>query len=213
MILPAPLREDGMATWRIQATYLELCNCDPGCGCNFRGFPNSAEGNCEAFVAYQIAEGNHGDVALGGCKAAWALWWPGAIHDGNGHGHAYVDCETDEQFAALSRIWRGEAGHSYFEIFNSTFVEPSAVDRAQVELTVDGKGSSFSVAGVGEGVMAPLRNPVSGEENDVRIVKPGGFIWTDGQIAQGERMAVDLPEMQFDVSGRHAVVARVDWSA
>jgi hypothetical protein len=201
-----------MAAWRIQGTHLELCNCDPGCGCNFRGFPNSEEGNCEAFLATRIEEGNHGDVDLGGCKVAWALWWPGAIHDGNGHGHAYVDCEGDEQFAALSQIWRGEAGHSFFEIFNSTCVEPSAVDQATVEMTVNGKNSSFSVAGVGEGALTPLLNPVTGDENDVRIVKPGGFIWKDGEIAQGERMAVELPEMEFDVSGRHAVFAQVEWS-
>ncbi|MGQ0668648.1 MAG: hypothetical protein ACT4PO_03065 [Actinomycetota bacterium] len=38
------------------------------------------------------------------------------------HGHAYIDCATDEQFEALAKIVRGEAGYSYFEIFNSTFV-------------------------------------------------------------------------------------------
>ena len=80
-------------------------------------------------------------------------------------------------------------------------------------MTIDGKSSRFSVAGVGEGVMTSLRNPVTDEENEVRIVKPGGFIWAEGEIAQSERMAVDLPEMQFDVSGRHAVFAQVDWSS
>jgi hypothetical protein len=203
-----------MAVWRIQATYLEFCNCDPGCGCNFRGFPNSEEGNCEAFVATLHGGGSTFDgVDLEGTKVAWALWWPGPIHEGSGRGHAYVDCSSDDQLDALSGIWRGEVGSEYFEIFNSTFVEPSSVDRATVEMTIDGKSSRFSVAGVGEGAMTSLRNPVTDEENDVRIVKPGGFIWAEGEIAQSERMAVDLPEMQFDVSGRHAVFAQVNWSS
>ncbi|MGB2952465.1 MAG: DUF1326 domain-containing protein [Gaiellaceae bacterium] len=200
-----------MATWRISGTYLELCNCDPGCGCNFRGVPNSPEGNCEAFVAHRIEDGSCDGVDLSGAKVAWALWWPGAIHEGNGHGHAYVDA-SDGQFDALARMWRGEEGYSFFEIFNSTFTEPSAVDRATVEMTVDGKSSRFSVEGVGEAVMTPLRSPVSGEENNVRIVKDEGFIWADGDIAQSERLRVELPEMKYDVAERHAVFAAFEYA-
>jgi hypothetical protein len=54
---------------------------------------------------------------------------------------------------------------------------------------------------------------VSGEENEVRIVKAGGFIWKDGQIAQGRRMMAALPHINFETSGRHAVVAPFAWSA
>jgi hypothetical protein len=202
-----------MTAWSVKGEYVELCNCDPGCGCNFRGFPNSKEGNCEAFVATAVTEGRFGKVDLAGARVAWALWWPGPIHDGKGHGHAYIDCATDEQFDALSRIWRGEEGYTYFEIFNSTFVDKTKVTRAAVDLKLDGKNSRFSVEGVGEGIVTPLRSPVGGAENDVRIVKPGGFIWKEGQIAQGERMLVKLPEMSFDLSGRHAVVSTIEWSA
>jgi hypothetical protein len=201
-----------MAGWQIAGTYLELCNCDPGCGCNFRGVPNSAEGNCEAFVAHAIERGSFDGVDLAGTKVAWALWWPGAIHEGGGHGHAYVDAGSSEQYDALAQIWRGEAGYEYFEIFNSTFTEPTPVDRASIDLKLDGKSSSFSIEGVGDAVMEPLRNPVTGEENDVRVVKPGGFIWKDGEIAQGKRLRVELPEMSFDLSGRHAVVAPFEWA-
>jgi hypothetical protein len=196
-----------MASWSISGTYLEFCNCEPGCGCNFVGAPNSPEGNCEAFLGHRIEQGSSDDVDLAGARVTWALWWPGAIHDRGGHGHAYVDCEQDEQFEAIGRIWRGEEGYSFFEIFNSTLDEPTAVDRAAVEMAVNGKSSRLLVDGVGEAVMTPLRSPVGGEENDVRIVKPGGFIWTDGAIGQSERLRVELPEMSFDVSGRHTVFA------
>ena len=56
-------------------------------------------------------------------------------------------------------------------------------------------------------------SPVSGVENNVRIVKPDAFIWKDGAIGQGKRLQVDIHEMSFDLSGRHAVVANFDWSA
>ena len=150
---------------------------------------------------------------LANAKVAWAVWWPGAIHDGGGRGHAYVDCESDEQFDALRAVWRGEAGYEYFTIFNSTFDEPTAVDRATVNLTIAGRESQIEVQGAGSAQMEPLRNPVTGAVNDVRIVKPGAFIWKDGEIAKSTRLEVHLPEMAFEVSGRHAVHAAFDWSA
>jgi hypothetical protein len=201
-----------VASWRISGPYIEFCSCDPGCGCNFRGFPTSEAGNCEAFIGVQVEEGNFDGVDLTGSKVAWALWWPGAIHEGGGHGHAYIDCESEEQFDALRRIYRGEEGHALFEIFNSTFTEASAVDRATVEVTVDGKNSRFSVDGVGEAAMETLRNPVTQEPNEVRIVKPNAFIWSAGEIAQSERLRVDLPEMSFQHSGKHGVFSRIDWA-
>lgn len=200
-------------SWSLSGTYVEFCNCDPGCGCNFRGVPSSPEGNCEALTAARVEEGRYGGVDLAGTEVAWALWWPGAIHDKGGYGHAFVDCSSKEQFAGLATIYRGEAGYPYFEIFNSTFVSPTAVERADVELVVDGKRSIIRVDSRCEGVMEPLTNPVSGAENDVRIVKPGGFIWKDGEIAQGSRMMATLPHITFETSGRHAVVSPFAWAS
>jgi hypothetical protein len=196
-----------MAGWALSGTYLEFCSCDPGCGCNFKGAPNSPEGNCQALISHRIEEGSFDGLDLAGSVVSWALWWPGAIHDRGGRGHAYVDCESDEQFEALSRIWRGEEGYSLYEIFNSTLDEPTGVDRARIELTVDGKSSRVVIEGIAEAVMTPLRSPVSGEVNNVRIVKDGGFIWSDGEIATNERMKVDAPEVKFDLAGRHSVFA------
>jgi hypothetical protein len=201
-----------MAGWRIAGTYLEFCNCDPGCGCNFRGFPTSPEGNCQAVINHVIESGSSDGLDLAGAKASWALWWPGAIHDGGGRGHAYIDCESDEQFEALARIWRGEEGYGLFEIFNSMLTERTAVDRATVDLTVDGRRSRVVVEGVTANQMTPLTNPVTGDENEVRIVKKTGFIWRDGEIAQSEKFSVDLPEMNWDLAGRHAVFSTFDYT-
>jgi hypothetical protein len=201
-----------VAAWRISGTYLEFCNCDPGCGCNFRGLPSSPEGNCQALISHLIETGSYDGTDLSGARASWALWWPGPIHEGSGRGHAYIDCETDEQYAALTRIWSGQEGYGLFEIFNSMLAETTAVDRTTIELTLDGKRSRVAIDGVTENVMTPLTNPVTGAENDVRIVKSSGFIWRDGEIAQGETFRVELPEMSWDLSERHAVFSTFDYS-
>ena len=51
-------RDPPVAEWRIRGTYLEFCNCDPGCGCNFRGLRDSLEGNCQAVISHVIEEGS-----------------------------------------------------------------------------------------------------------------------------------------------------------
>ena len=134
------------------------------------------------------------------------------IHDKGGRGRAYVDAQTDEQYEALARIWRGEEGYGLFEIFNSTLDEATAVERAAIDITVDGKRSRVAVAGVTENQMTPLTSPVTGDENDVRIVKTTGFIWRDGEIAQSERFQIDLPEMSWDLAQRHAVYSTFDYT-
>ena len=201
-----------MTSWHMRGSMIELCNCLPGCDCNFRGAPNSPEGNCEAFGCHRVREGRYADIDLTGVTFAIAYWWPGAIHDKGGRAHAFVDCDGDGQFDALASIIRGEAGHEFFEIFNSTYEAAPTVERATIEATFVGKASSFRVEGAGRGQVEPLRNPVSGAENDVRIVKPGGFIWKDGAVAQSRHVSVDVPGISFEHAGRHAVLADFDWS-
>ena len=79
--------------------------------------------------------------------------------------------------------------------------EKTAVDRTTIDLTVDGRRSRISIEGVTDSHMTPLTNPVTGDENVVRIVKTSGFIWADGEIAESETFRVDLPEMSWDLFG------------
>lgn len=90
--------------------------------------------------------------------------------------------------------------------------ETTSVERAAVDITVDGRRSRVSIEGVTENQMTPLTEVVSGAENEVRIVKTSGFIWRDGEIAQGERFQVDLPDMSWDLADRHAVFSSFDYT-
>jgi hypothetical protein len=90
--------------------------------------------------------------------------------------------------------------------------ELTAIERATLDITLDGRRSRVVVEGVSENQMTPLTNPVTGDENEVRIVKPEGFIWLDGEIAQSEKFQIDLPEMSWDLSERHCVFSQFDYT-
>lgn len=95
--------------YRVKGQWLETCNCDSGCNCNFGGFPD--HGSCEAIVGVNVDEGNFGGVNLNGMKAVLAIKWPKAIHEGNGAAAVFVDeSATPEQTTALATILTGQAG-------------------------------------------------------------------------------------------------------
>jgi hypothetical protein len=56
--------------WSIECDYMESCNCDFGCTCNFSGIPTS--GRCEALVGYHVRKGNFGNVSLDGLDFIYA---------------------------------------------------------------------------------------------------------------------------------------------
>src|SRR3989442_3514043 len=72
------------AKWRLEGEYIQSCNCDYGCPCNFDAYPT--RGHCEALAGYRITKGSFDGTTLDGVKFAWGLWWPRAIHEGNGAG-------------------------------------------------------------------------------------------------------------------------------
>ena len=62
--------------YRVKGVFLETCNCDAGCNCNFGGFPD--HGPCEALVGIMVNEGTFGDTDLSGVKVVLAVKWPKA---------------------------------------------------------------------------------------------------------------------------------------
>ncbi len=88
---------------------METCNCDPGCNCNFGGFPD--HGSCEALIGLQVSEGNFGDVDLSGMKAVLAIKWPKAIHEGEGAAAVFIDeSASEQQVQGLATVLTGQAG-------------------------------------------------------------------------------------------------------
>jgi hypothetical protein len=198
--------------YRVKGVFLETCNCDSGCNCNFGGFPD--HGSCEALIGIKIDEGKIGDVDLSGMKVVLAVKWPKAIHEGDGAAAIYIDdSATEEQVGGIATILTGQAGGMPWEILATTLSSLDGPHLKPIKMDVNGRNSGFSIDGICEVKFTPLMNPVTGEENEVHIVFPkGGLIWDDGDNAATSVMKVDTGSIKFDHSGQSAIFAPVEWT-
>ena len=198
-------------SYRLRGVGYEFCNCNPGCTCNFNGFPTSADDSCKAMVANVITEGRSGDVDLSGVTAVALIDWPKAIHDGNGRAVFVVTPETtDEQIGELANIYTGAYGGLPWEILGTTFSVAGLV-KAPISIEAEGLRASVRVEGVGEAHGDYFKNPVTGERHEAHIVLPDGFIWTKGECGVGSyRAAAEGLDLSFQDT--NWILYDFDWS-
>jgi len=197
--------------WNMKSDYVESCNCDFGCPCNFSGFPTS--GSCHTLILFHIRSGSYGDNELDDLDFITALYWPKAIHEGNGTAQVFITNKAnEEQRQALINIVSGQAkGDAPFAILSGTFkyfLEPQFVD---INVNLNGKKSSFSVPGVMDVQIESFTNPVTGEEQDTKVQLPKGFIWKLAEAAKSKIMRITTQSLNFDHSGQNAYYSVVDY--
>lgn len=151
---------------------------------------------------------------LSGMKAVLAIKWPKAIHEGNGAAAVFVDeSASEQQVQGLATILTGQAGGMPWEILATTLSSLEGPVLKPIKMDINGRNSGFSIDGILEAKMVPLKNPVTGDEHEVHIVFPkGGLIWNDGDNATTLTMNVDYGAVKFDHSGKSGIFAAVDWS-
>ena len=198
--------------YRIKGVFLETCNCDARCNCNFGGFPD--HGSCEALIGIHVSEGTFGDVDLSGMKVVPAIKWPKAIHEGNGAAAIFIDeSASQDQVNGMATILTGQAGGMPWELLATTLTSLDGPHLKSIKMDVNGRNSGFSIDGILEAKLTPLINPVTGEENEVHIVFPGGgLIWDDGDTATTSVMKVDHGDIKFDYTGQSAFFAPIEWT-
>lgn len=170
--------------WKIEADYLQACSCDYGCPCEFEAPPT--QGFCEGMGAWRITRGSYGDVSLDGLGLGFTARWPQAIHLGNGTAVVFIDEKAnDQQREALTQIASGQAGGMPFEIIVQTL---SNVDIQFVpfQFKVDGLRSSARVGNTANMAFEPVKNPVTGEEETIRIEHGTGFLFKGADVVSAK---------------------------
>jgi hypothetical protein len=175
------MAENNSPQWRMHAEYVQSCNCDYGCPCNFNALPSY--GSCEALIAYRILDGNFGNVNLDGIVFAWGLWWPKAIHMGEGIGKLYLDRSASEkQVKAIEEITSGKHGGGVFTIFPSTFKKILPTEITDISFHWDAYDAHVEVKNAGEVKSQHIVNAKTGQEWEGEILLPGGIIFKRGTV-------------------------------
>jgi hypothetical protein len=197
--------------WNFEADYVEACNCEYGCPCNFSGFPTY--GGCNAMLFYHIRSGSYGNARLDGLDFITAVSWPKAIHEDNGTALLLVTNKAnEEQRRALMQIASGQAkGDGPFALFAGTFSRFLIPQFVDINAKINGRKSSISVPGIINVETESFKNPVTGEEQDTKIQIPKGFIWKLADAARSKVMRITSPEMNFDHSGKNAFYSVVEF--
>ena len=201
-----------MAKWFIDANYLQACNCDYGCPCEFSAPPTA--GFCHGVGVWKIDRGRYDNVALDGLSLGFAATWPGAIHEGNGTVCLFVDERANEQQrAALLDIGSGKAGGLPFEILANTFTTLMEARFVPFDVKLNGVASTARLGNNDLRIeLESIKNPVTGQPEQVAVNHGTGFIFKDAECASAREGSVALNGMNFSYPNKAGFIAKIHYS-
>ena len=197
--------------WSLEADYLQACNCDYGCPCEFEAPPTF--GYCQGAGVWKITSGKFGGVTLDGLAFGFAAAWPKAIHLGEGTAALFFDQRADEaQRDALTRITTAQEGGMPFEIIVTTVSTLLPLQFAPFTFHMDGRNSWVNVGDAMKIALAPIKNPVTGRAEGVRIQHETGFIFQSADVLEGKVCEVKLDGLKFSWPNKSGFLATVRYS-
>ena len=197
--------------WSIEADFIQACNCDYGCPCEFSAPPT--KGFCEGMGAWSITRGNFGDVILDGLGFAFAAHWPKAIHEGGGTCALFFDeCANPRQRDALLQICSGQMGGMPFEIIVTTFSKLLEPQFVPFTFNFNGRNSSVKIGNAMDVAVEPIKNPVTKEPESVRIEHSTGFIFKDAECVSAAKMNVNAGELKFSWPDKAGFVTKIKYA-
>jgi hypothetical protein len=197
------------ACWQAKVEMLMACNCEWGCPCSFQAPPTY--GDCASALGYRIVEGSFDGVTLDGLRWVLAAYWPGPLHELNGHGLVYLDSEaSEEQLPLLRSLATGEAGGP-IGIFMSTLSAGIEWKVAQLEFVSDDAASYFAASADVAVRFEPIRGP-SGNEHQASLDLPTGMLTNREYFFSTGTFVVDAGDrLRFSYPGRNSIASVGNW--
>jgi len=197
--------------WSLEADYLQACNCEYGCPCEFEAPPS--HGNCDGVGIWRINRGNYGSVKLDGLCLGFVAHWPKAIHLGNGTGGFVIDERaTTEQRDALLKIASGDAGGMPFEILKITFSNFLPPLYAPATFNANGINSSASLGNFITIACEAIKNPINGNPESIRLEHATGFIFQSADVVSGRECRSDVSGLKFSYPNKSGFVSKVNYA-
>jgi len=197
--------------WNLEGDFLQACNCDYGCPCEFSAPPT--RGDCQGTGAMEIRTGRCGEVVLDGIGWGFIAHWPKAIHLGNGTLCPLVDERaTAEQREALLTILSGQLGGLPFEILAATFTTVLEPRFVPMEFVWDGRNSQVRAGDCLTIGLEPIKNPVTGAPESVWIEHGTGFIFKNAEAVSAKEMNANVEGLRFSWPDKAGFVTKVSYA-
>lgn len=197
--------------WSLEADYLQACNCDYGCPCEFSAPPT--HGFCEGVGAWRIAKGRYGDVPLDGLAIGFSARWPGPIHKGDGTAALFFDERADaRQREALLAIATAKDGGLPFEILVMTLSKVLDPQFVPFHFALNGSTSGVKIGRAVEIGFAPIKNPVTGAPESVHVDHGTGFIFQKAECVSNKTCVSSIDGLSFSHPERAGFVAKVSYA-
>lgn len=188
---------------------LSGCNCDWGCPCNFEVAPSY--GNCEGVYIWHVETGHYDGVALDGTTFGQFGLFPDAIHLGNGTGLYVIDERlTPPQRTVVETILQDVPPFFVFHDLTSEFL---GFRYLPFEIHLDGIRSGLRIPGVLDLQLAPMKNPVTGEDELATLTKPTGFTSNIQELCSTDRFTFEVGGRSYDYSGKYGEFCPFEYSS
>jgi hypothetical protein len=178
-----------MTDWEIHGMMFSNCTCAYGCPCQFNALPT--HGHCHAICFLQVDKGHFGDARLDGLNSAFAVAWPGAVHQGHGIMQPAIDERGDEaQRAGLFSILTArdtDPMATVFAIYTAMCdsIHDPIHTRVSIEFDMGGRLAKCEARGVATGRGEPILNPVTKKEHRAGILLPNGLEYGQSEVGRG----------------------------
>jgi hypothetical protein len=150
---------------------------------------------------WHIEQGHYGGVKLDGLRIGLSAQSPAAIHLGNVTLVILVDERADaRQRQAIEVMVPTTPPFSIFHSLASTFL---GFHYVPIEMQLDGIRSRVTVPGTLELALAPMINPVTGEEEPATLTKPKGFTAKLQELCATAVLRFSRAGLSYDHSGKY----------
>jgi hypothetical protein len=199
--------------WHIEGRYVENCNCDVICPCTWSNLSRPATGDdCRAVLGFNVEQGDVDGVDVSGRTVVLVIQTPKLMVDGNWRAGLLVDQDaTDEQIAALTKVFTGELGGPMAGLapLIGAFL---GAERAAIDLAVTGGGWTLRVGGDTELGGLPASGPANNGSVDLTgiVAHPAGPTLT---VTPSASVRWSLLGIDYAGEDRSGFTAPFSWAA
>ena len=134
------------------------------------------------------------------------------MHKGNGTCVIFHDEKASpKQREALQNIATAHDGGLPFEVLKAIITKWLPPQYVSFQFNLNGKNSSVKVGNALTMSMEPVKNPVSGEPESVRVIHETGFIFKDAEVVSARECQSTLADFSFSWPDKAGFVSQIKY--